>query len=470
MPDINGRSSYFQNQYSRNRLVRDLIKGLDAMRGIETLSTASNTATATESIYLPKFPSEPDDVYRLRVRRSYLTNYFLRAIDSDSGKILAKTIGIQGNQTDIPETFWPWLDDMDLEGKPFSVFARDELQGGLAKGVQLCFVDSTEGEQGRPFTREIDIDNVLAFRADNVTGKLTFLRWQDSLAIDSEEDGVINANVVFEIEPQEWRMYRIDDDGSAADEPDESGPIIRYRNGSQLITDELPVSIFYTNKTGKLLADTPYKTLAELTLEHFQVSSDIKNMLFYALTPILEVKNAPDDFEMTSLASYLCVKFPESQYAGEINWKQADGSTLEQGRKQIDDIQQRIASFSIDNSAIRPGNQTATQSAIDASGANAALMSFAEGLEEHLERILEFMASYTLQPEIDIDVTITPDFSVKDSNEDIKLAQEDVKNGRISIETYLKTAIQNGLYPEDLDIEAEIEKINQNITDSAISV
>lgn len=469
MPDINVRSNYFQNQFAKNQLIRDLIKGLDAMRGIDSTTTVSSS-TLNESVYLPKFPAEPNDVYRLRVRRSYLTNYFSRAIDSDSGKILAKTIGMKSADKDLPEVFWPWIDDTDLEGKPFSVLARDQLQDSLSKGVTLVFVDHTEGDQGRPFVREIDIDDVLSFRADNVTGKLTFLRWQDSLAIDSEEDGIINANVVFEIEPTEWRMYRIDEDGGESDEPDEQGEIIRYRNGSQRIADELPVSLYYTNKKGKLRADTPYRTLAELTLEHFQVYSDLKNMMFYALTPILEVKNAPDGFEMTSLASYLCVSFPESEYPGEINWKQVDAGPIEQARKQIEDIQTRIASFSIDNAAIRPGNQTATQSAIDASGANAALRSFAEGLEEHLERILEMMASYTLQPELDIDVTINPDFSVRESNEDLKSLIELRKLGDISREALIDAYIERGLLPEDFSAEADLELINQNITDDALGL
>lgn len=471
MPEINARSNYFQVQFARNRLIRDLIKGLEAMRGIST-TTALSATKLQESVYLPRFPSEPDDVYKLRVRRSYLTNYFLRAIDSDSGKILAKTIGLKADGSkDLPEEFHPWLDDTDLEGKPFSVLARDQLQEGLAKGVTLAFVDHTEGDRGRPFVREIDIDDVLSFRADDVTGRLTFLRWQDSIPTDTEEDGIVNSNVVFELEPTEWRMFRVDDqDGTLTDEPDEFGEIIRFRNGTQRIVDEIPVSLFYTNKLGKLVADSPYRTLAELTLEHFQVYSDLKNMMFYALQPILQVQNAPDDFDMSALASYLCVKFPQNAEAAQMSWIQVDPGSIEQARKQIEDIQTRIASFSIDNAAIRPGNQTATQSAIDASGANAALRSFAEGLEEHLERILEMMASYTLMPEMDIDVTVSPDFSVRENNEDLKTLIELRKLGDISREALLDAFIERGLLSEEFDKEADLELIEQNITDETLGL
>ena len=466
MADINIRSTYFSAQYERNRLIRDLFKGLDALRGATLLSSSF-----PESVYLPRFPDEPPEIYTQRVRRSYLTNYFARAIDSDSGKILAKTIGIKSDGEDLPEQFHPWLDDVDLEGKALSVLARDQLQEALGKGVTLAFVDHTAAGNGRPFVREIDIDNVLAFRADGTTGKLTFLRWQDSIPEDSEDDGVVSCDVVFEITPTEWKMFR-DEEGSVSDEPDDQGNIVRYRNGSQLITDELPVSIFYTNKTGKLRAESAYRTLAELTLEHFQVYSDMKNMLFYALQPILFTKNGPDDLEMRAIASYLHVNIPENASSKDpsMEWVQVNPGSIQEARKQLEDIQIRIASFSIDNAAIRPGNQTATQSAIDASGAHAALRSFSSGLAEHLERIIEFMASYTLQPEMDIDVTINPDFNVKDDIEDIKLLQEDVDKGRLSVYTYWDMLIERRILPEDFDKESEFERLEQERAVSAFDV
>jgi hypothetical protein len=129
-----------------------------------------------------------------------------------------------------------------------------------------------------------------------------------------------------------------------------------------------------------------------------------------------------------------------------------------------------IASFSIDNSAIRPGNQTATQSAIDASGAHAALRSFASGLAEHLERILEMMASYTLLPEMDFDVSISPDFSVKDDIEDIKVLKELWKDGGFPLEDLLDAMIERRMLPEDYDKEAAIEKLNQSMVDDVFNI
>jgi hypothetical protein len=305
------------------------------MRGSSLIENTANAST----VYLPQFPNEPTAVYNLRVRRSYLTNYFLRAIDSDSGKVLAKSIGIKVNgDQDAPEQFDPWLDDTDLEGKPFSVMARDQLQDALGKGISLAYVDYIGA---RPFVREIDVDNVLSFRADQATGKLTFLRWQDSIPEDSEDEGLINSDVVFEITPTEWRMFRLDDENQ--DIPADQGDIVRFRAGSQRIDDELPVSLFYTNKAGKLLGESPYRTLAELTLEHFQVYSDMKNMLFYALQPILLGINLPDDFALSSLASYLFIKMPRDQYEANFKWIQVDAGPIEQARAQLEDIERNCA-------------------------------------------------------------------------------------------------------------------------------
>lgn len=456
MSSINERSPYFTDQYSDNALYRDLKKGLKALRN--TKSITSNTKTT--SIYLPQFDKEPDHIYQQRVSRSYLTNYWKRTIQSDSGKVLANPIKLnQKDESDLPDQYDAWLNDTDLEGKPLSVLAKDQLQLAQMKGVSLAFVDYL-ADSARPFVKEIDIDDVLSFKTDSRTGRLNFLRWQSSVVIDSEDETIVDSsNVIFEVTPTSWVMYDSDDE----DTPVDGGEITRYINGTTRITDEIPVSLFYTNKTGVMLADSPYRDLAEKTIEHFQVSSDLKNMMFYALQPILFANGVPDEFQVSALASYVMVKVPEGlPTAADLKWVQVDAAPIEQAREQIADIESQISAFGIDANGIRPsGNQTATAKAIDSAGSNAALIMFASGLAEHLERIIEIMSSYTLQS-VNASVTVTPDFNLSDNNEKSKEARENYKAGLISAKAATDVIKMNKGLPEDYDFEIDQAMIQED--------
>lgn len=456
MSDIRTPSPYFTAQRSKNRLIRDLIEGLDAIRNTKHGDTfSSSNSKANESYYLPQFPEEPDHIYANRLYRSYLVNFFQRAIQTDSGKILSSPVDVSVNDLKtLPSTVKSFLDNTDLEGKPVDVLASDELQRGLSKGLSIAYVDYI-GETKTPFVKEIDIDDVLSFKTDFRTGKLTYLRWASSIIDDSDEESVNidNKNVIFEVTPTTWKIY--DDDNN--DAPIDQGEIVRYKDGKTVIVDEIPVSLFYTNKKAVMLADSPYRDLAQLTIEHFQVSSDVKNNLFFALTPMLFGKGLPEGTGLTAMAAWQFVAAEEGYEHADLKWIQANAAPIQQARETIKDIEQRISLFGVDLAGIRPaGNSTATQAAINSAGANAALETFAKGLAEHLERIVEIAGSYTLQP-LQASVTITPDFSVDNNSDNVKNAITAYEKSLISGKSATDVMKQNNALPKEYNHEVDME-------------
>jgi len=448
---VSGQSEYFSDQREHNQLVRDLIKGLSAMRGGRYFEQSSKV-----SRYLPQFENEPDHIYENRVLRSYLTNYFKRAIQSDVGKVVSSPLGVTVNENqELPEYSESWFDDIDLEGKGLDTFAKDQLEASLYKGVTLAFVDfvNEEGFQ-RPFVHPIDIDYVTNFKADRRTGRITELEWSSIVVSDSEDEGVVSKEGRWVITPTQWELYYTEEDN---DVPAESGEIVRYKNnGNTRITDEIPISIMYTNKLGRLLASSPYETLAELTVEHFQVSSDIKNNLFYALTPMLFAKGMPDEVKLQALAAWQAVTIsdenPEALAHTDISWIQASAAPIKEAREQLKDIEYRISSFGIDASSGRPsGNQTAIQTAINSAGSNAALLGFAAALQNHMEDIVRIMFSYMPNDIKDIQVELTSDFDLSDNNDKAATAITAAEKGIIS--PYAATVVmkQNNILGKDYD-------------------
>ncbi len=452
------RSQYFAKQYAKNRIVRDLQEGLTALRGIPDIVGTQKAETP----YLKKFPNEPEEFYQLRVSRTFLTNYFMRAITSDSGKILANNVilSVDDKPNDsMPEPFRSWTQDVTLDGDNLTMFTQSQLQNAMKKGVTLTMVDYSSDElSGRPFLREIDIDSVIDFKSNPKTGKLTYLKFYFDYIKDGSDFTDIHQSV-FELTPTKWKIF----DANETDVADE-GEIKRYLDGKKRITDEIPVSIFYTNKKGVLRGESPYQTLAELTVEHFQVYSDIKNMMFYALTPILAAKNVPNDFSVQMLASYMMVKMPESgDQKPELEWVQVDSGAIQEGQKQLEGIQQRIATFTIDNNAMRPGTLTATQTSIESQGSNAALRSFAVSLSEHIREVMEIMVTYTLGSSSEIKAYIAPEFNSQETDKEMRLIMEMRRNQDVSRETVVNAAIQRKLLPPDFNIEENWEQIEEEM-------
>lgn len=466
------QSTYFSEQFTRNELIRDLIKGLSAMRGGRLFGQESKK----KSKYIPQFDNEPDHIYENRVSRSFLTNYFKRAIQSDVGKVVSSPLQIkQSNDKELPDHSISWFDDVDLEGKDIHTFCKDELESACYKGISIVFVDYVnDGDEfQRPYLQHIDIDCVTNFKADRRTGRLTELEWTSVVVDDTEDKGLQNKNARWVITPTTWELYYTDDDNDA---PAESGDFVRYRNnGSKIINNELPISILYTNKIGRLLACSPYETLAELTVEHFQVNSDVKNNLFYALTPMLFGKGIPDDMKIGAIAAWQGVfindESPESLPNVELKWVQASSAPIKEAREQLKDIEYRIGSFGIDASAVRPsGNQTATQSAINSAGSNAALLRFATALQNHMENIIRIMFSYQ-RADIDPEVVLTSDFDLSDNNDKARTAISAAKEGIISKAAATEVMKQNNILPKDYDYYEDmlfaIDKENQEPENTA---
>lgn len=459
----NGGSTYFSDQISRNQLIRDLVKGLSAMRGGKDFDLSGRV-----SRYLPKFDSEPDHIYNNRVARSYLTNYFKRAIQSDVGKVVSAPLGMKTKEeTDLPDFSEAWFDDVDLEGKDINTFTKDELEEACYKGVSLVFVDfvNEEGFQ-RPFLHHIDIDTVTNFKSNRRTGQITELEWVSVVTADTEESGIAVKKARWVVRPTEWELYYIDEDDET---PAESGEIVRYRKNKR-IANELPISIMYTNKTGKLLARSPYETLAELTVEHFQVSSDIKNNLFYALTPFLFAKGFPEDVNIKALAAWQAVIIGDDNSEAlpniDVKWVQANAAPIKEGREQLKDLEYRISSFGIDASSIRPsGNQTATQYAINSAGSNAALLRFASALQNHIENIVRMMFSYLPSGAIDVTVELSSDFDVSDNNDKANTAITAAEKGIISPMAATEVMKQNNILGKDYDYFMDMASMLENSND-----
>lgn len=463
--DAGVRSRYFADQYSHNRIIRDLKKGLNGLRGVNDIASGGGNSTA----YLPRFPDEPDAFYQLRVKRTYLTNFFRRTIVSDSGKILANNVFIEVDKlsnNELPEPYRSWTVDMTLAKENVSMLAQSQLEIAMEKGVSIAMVDYS-AEDGRPFVREIDIDSILSFRADKRTQKLNYLRFLTKVVIDSDdEDGQNLDTQVFELTPTKWKIFKSNESGD--DEILDQGEIIRYESGSKRITDEIPVSVMYTNKEGILLAESPYQTLAELTIEHFQVYSDIKNMMFYALTPMLAALGVPGDFDLQTLASFMIIKVPEvGETLPEIKWVQVDSSALEAGQAQLDGIERRIATFSIDSNAIRPGTLTATQASMEGAGTNAALRSFAVVLSDHVRNILELMETYTIGQPKDIKVNVEPEFNSLETDKEMRVILEMRRTGDLSSESVVEAAIQRKLLPPNFNKDKNQEQIEKELDELA---
>ena len=66
------------------------------------------------------------------------------------------------------------------------------------------------------------------------------------------------------------------------------------------IKDKIPFSVAYSNRVGMYESRSPLYDIAELNLKHYQIQSDLDNILHISSVPLLAVFGYPNADEITT--------------------------------------------------------------------------------------------------------------------------------------------------------------------------
>jgi hypothetical protein len=452
------RSDASEKMLTASAKGRALMGGTDAMR------------MAGEK-FLPKFEAESHEAYRARLGGSWLFNGYRKTTRDMTGRVFDKPV----EAVEVPSSIKDMLDNVDLQGRDLSTWARDVFEDGLSGcGMTWIMVDApprqgvvtkAAAQSGnlRPYLVHLKIEDMLGWRVETVDNapKLTMLRVMETVnerdPADEFADVQIDQVRVLDIPGDQGgrvrtRLYRKRSEGAAE----------RWEQvGDETYSDltEITVVPFYANRTGFWQAEPLLDDLADINIAHWQSQSDQRNILHFARVPILVRTGIDSEAAPVSIGAARSMDF--SAPDADVKWVEHSGQAIGAGRQDLKDLEFQMETHGLQLLAARA--QSATGEALDAAKETSQLAAIADALQDAIEQALVWMAAYAGEREAEVSVTVNKDFGVSMMTaQEVGVMLNAVQTGNLSRQTFIEEMVRRGMLRSDLDAEEEAERITMD--------
>jgi hypothetical protein len=426
--------------------VHDLLKGGKHMR-------------AQGTTYLPKFPMETQADYDARKDSTWLFPGIAKALEDYTGKVFERpVVAVDGGLDE-------YLDNVDLEGRDLSQWARDFFAKGIEWGMTFGMVDAPprEGEMTRgqaaaaglrPYLVHIDPKCVLGWKWESINNAPTLTHFRFTEEVADPERGEFSEDTVEQIRALDLvegrvavRLYQ--------KAKDKKGEFVEVDSYATDMT-EIMIAPFYTGRTGYMAAKPPLLPLAELNLAHWRLQSDKSNCLHKALAPLLFLKQmaevADDGGAVVNSASY---GFAGNAEQSDMKWVEITGAGIDKARDELGDIERQMQHVGLQLVMERVSGASATGDAIEHSKTFTRLAMWADSLKDTLEILLGWMAELGgVDAPSEVQVNTEYDFLSTATMADVLAL---AKAGVISGHTAIAEAKRRGILAETVTPEDEVE-------------
>ena len=219
--------------------------------------------------YLPQLERETDDSYDRRLSRSNVVPFTQRIEKMLSGMLTRKPVRLD----DVSDLVREQLFDVDLEGNDLNVWLYETARTAISFGHVGVLVDAPkEGDKTRPYWVTYSPRNILGWRSEIIDGtrQLTQLRLLENVV---EPDGKYGEKQVKQIRVLERGRYEI----HRKDKKNSEYKL--FDEGEMSLKDKIPFAVAYSNRVGFYESRSPLYDIAELNLKHYQIQSDLDNIL-----------------------------------------------------------------------------------------------------------------------------------------------------------------------------------------------
>ncbi len=303
----------------------------------------------------------------------------------------------------------------------------------------------------RPYAIVIRPQQVLGWRYTTSNGQhvLTQFRYMEMVEEDDGEFGTVQFAQIRVLVPGGWATYRKVKKGDR-----ETWVEHEAGTNSQPV---IPLTTYYTNRTGYMTATPPLLELAHLNVKHWQSQSDQDNILHVARVPMLAISGIDDDQWELKVGTSSATKLPSG---GDMKWVEHTGKSIDAGRTSLADLedQMRIAGGKLVQKDAQ-ATKTATQAEEEAAQEMSPLQTMAEQLEDAIDQMLQFCAVYAGQAEgghVQVNGNFDVDFAPETT---LPLLLNMAAQGRLSDQTLFAEYQRRGVVSTDLKWEEEKQKI-----------
>jgi hypothetical protein len=459
--DVNTPCQDWLEMSQKWQLVDDLLGGTMAMR-------------EAGPRWLPKNPGETFPAYSGRLVRTFLYNGLARTVKTLTGKPFSEDI--KWNPA-VEDDVKGYLNDVDKQGNDITTFTKRLFAKGLAKGLVHILVEypqvvgritlrDKEAQQIRPYFVAVDPENVIGWRYVMEQGApvLTQVRMREQIQVP---DGPWVERVSKRV-----RVYeRVLVDSTPIvgytvweEQRGNSGTVWNIIEQGYTTLSKIPfVTVYFGEKTGVLKSNLPLEDLCWMNLEHWNSSSEQRNILHVARVPvwcltgyqpILDDDGNPKDKIEIGPNSMIRLSSPDAN----LKIVEHTGKAIKSGREDLQDIEAHMAIMGSEMLAQKAsvGGITATEEAGDQKAEDCELQSMTKAMEDGLTTAAKFMYEWEgkTPPVPGKLFTINTDFGLTPQDAaDLQVLYQSRMAGQITHNAYLHELQRRGVLAPSTDIE-----------------
>ena len=410
---------------------------------IEDLKEGTYKIRSEHRKYLPQLEREVDDSYDRRLSRSNVVPFMQRIEKMLAGMLVRKPVRLDGVSDLVREQLF----DVSLEGDDLNVWLYTTARTVISYGHCGVLVDAPkDGDTVRPYWVTYEPKNILGWRTEVIDGvrQLTQLRLMEHVV---EPDGKYGEKIVKQIrvlEPGRFEIHR----------KNKKGEYKLHDEGEMSIKDKIPFSVAYSNRVGYYESRSPLYDIAELNLKHYQIQSDLDNILHISSVPLLAVFGYPNSDEITTGPSEALSLPPESR----MEYISPSSDSYESQFRRLEDLKDQINTLSL--AAVlgqKLVGETAEAKRIDRSQNDSTMMVVAQQMQDLIDNCLKFHSEYLNEPNAGSSFVNRDFVTARLEPQEIQSLLALFTAGTISQETLLTQLSSGEILGDDFDVEEEVE-------------
>lgn len=415
--------------------------------------------------YLPQEIGEPSDAYEGRLGRSSYPSTYRDSIRSFAGLLSRFQL------VEPPATLEAAENDVDMRGSSLRRFLADVDQFVLRDGAAGILVEMPPQDPSiqsrieeirsgrRPYLVLLKRDQIINWRSHLEGGKeildLVVVRLEEE--VPEKDYGSKTQEVFMVMVPGAWRkvLLRTNGQGQYTEEILEEG---------QTSLSEIPLAWIGSTSNAIGESEVIMDSLAQLSVEHMQLRSDLAELIHKCALPAgVRVGDSllPDGSpKPLTIGPNSVLDLPEG---GDFRWAEISGGSLQRHQEEVVHVEKLMKEASLSFLWGDGGSRTATEAALASSQVSSQIRSLIEGKMSAIRQVLYFWTLYSaeqLNPEAGITMNDSLVARPMEANDVAQLVNMHTNN-MISHQTTLEELQRGGVLDPDLDIEAELERIEE---------
>ena len=372
--------------------------------------------------FLPQYERETDREYERRLNATTLTNMLRLAVLNAVGRPFSKPLTIADTSSQV---VFEWAKDFDMEGHDINVWGRRAMREGLIDGMVHALADHValpsglnakefmELGGGRPYISLVPAQHLLAAYTDFIGGvkrcvHARIREFQTYLVGFREE----KRERVRVLEPGYYQLWEAGPGGWGIIE---EGELLKA-NGEPWLW--VPLETFYAGTSDiDYVVTPPFLDLAYKNVEHWQSTSDQRNILTKGRFPMLAASgvdpNSVKD-ESGNLVVGPHTALVSEDPGGKWYYVEPGGAAISAGERDLEHLEKAMTILAMDPVQTSPGGsaQTATGKTLDDAKARAPLEIWARDFANFLERCVQNMFAWLAMDDAKVGIEVNTDFGL----------------------------------------------------------